>query len=229
MELSSRLKSIVSMIDKCNIAADIGTDHAYIPIYLIKTNICQKVIASDINKGPLLKAKNNIINEGLYDKIELRLGSGFNVLKCNEVNVAIIAGMGGNLVRDIIAHDIEVFKTLDYAILQAPQNSEVLRKYIYDMGFNIIDEELCIDGSIYYETIKVKYDIINNEVDPIYYEISEKLIQKKHPLLKEFIKYKINKYNAISKYIKCETKNAINRKNMISNKISKLEDILQCL
>lgn len=79
------------------------------------------------------------------------------MLKPNEVDSVVIAGMGGNLIRDIIEERLDVFKSLKYAVLQPVQNPEVLREYLYKRGFNILGEQLCIDESKYYEIIKVCY------------------------------------------------------------------------
>lgn len=229
MEISNRLKCVASMIDKCNSIADIGTDHGYLPIYLIENAVCDTAIASDIKKGPLNKAKINIKKYNMEEKIQCRLGAGLNTIKENEVDSAVISGMGGNLISDIIDNDLEVFKSLKYAVLQPVQNPEVLRKYLYGKGFNIIDEELCIDENKYYEIIKVEYN--NNVVikDDIYYEISEKLIEKKHPLIRQYIEYKINKNRHIIDNIDLCNSNAIKRKEELVYKNHILKELLSCL
>jgi tRNA (adenine22-N1)-methyltransferase len=230
MELSIRLKTIASMVDKCNCIADIGTDHGYIPIELIKNNICIKAIASDINKGPVKKANMNITFEDLQEKIDCRLGSGLSTVKVGEVQGIIIAGMGGNLIRDIIEQGLNVFKKSDFAVLQPIQNPEVLREYIYKKGYDIVDEELCIDENKFYEIIKIQYN--NNKakkIDSIFYEIGKSLIDKKHPLTSEFIKSKIINYNKILNNIKEDTELAQKRKVDIKIKIQKLEELLTCL
>lgn len=229
MEIASRLKYVAMMVDKCSKVADIGTDHGYLPIYLINNGTCEKAIASDVNSGPLNKAKMNIKKYALEDKIQCRLGGGFSVIKENEVDVAVVAGMGGNLIRDIIEEKMKVFKTLQYAVLQPVQNPEILRKYLYDSGFNIIDEELCIDEDKYYEIIKVCYAKDFVIKDDIYYEISEKLIEKNHPLLKKYIEYKINKNNTIIESIADESDKALMRKEELIVKNSNLKELLSCL
>lgn len=231
MELSLRLQTICNMISSCKTIADIGTDHGYIPIYLIKNKICEFAIACDINKGPLEKAKDNISMEGLENNISLRLGSGFDIITPGEVNVAIIAGMGGHLIKDLIESGIEVFKSLDYLILQPVQNPDVLRKYIYDSGFEVIKEELCIDEKIFYEIIKIRYankdENIKEIENDIFYEVSHDLIKRKHPLVNEFIQYKLNKYNNILEYIKEDSSLANLRKKEVKEKIYKLEELLR--
>ncbi len=102
IELSKRMYMVASMVDKGGSVADIGCDHAYVSIYLIEQNIAAKVIAMDVRTGPLDIAKKNINSHGLSDKIEVRLSDGLEKLSIGEVNTVIIAGMGGQLIIDII-------------------------------------------------------------------------------------------------------------------------------
>lgn len=227
MELSLRLKTIASMVDKCECVADIGTDHGYIPIYLIRNGVCKRAIASDINKGPVEKAKFNVRIEDLQDKIDCRLGGGLSTLKEGEVQGIVIAGMGGNLIRDIIEENIDIFKEAEFAILQPVQNPEVLREYIYSKGYKIIDEELCIDENKFYEIIKIRYDNNVQIVDSIFYEVGEKLLSKNHPLVKDFIEYKIERCEKIFNNIKDNTDLAQKRKVELKENIKKLEELLK--
>ena len=229
MELSLRLKTIAAMVDECESVADIGTDHGYIPIFLVKNNICRKAIASDINLGPIEKAKLNISLENLSAEIDCRLGGGLTTIKPKEANCAIIAGMGGNLIRDIILEREEVFRSLDNAILQPVQNPEVLRKFIYERGYCIVDEELCFDQNKFYEIIKVRYDNKPQQKEEVFYEIGEELINKKHPLIKEYLEYKIEKNEKIYENIKDETETAEQRKAEVKLKINRLKELIQCL
>lgn len=227
MELSLRLKTIASMVDKCECVADIGTDHGYIPIYLIKNEVCDRAIASDINKGPVEKAKFNVRIEDLQDKVDCRLGAGLSTLKKGEAQGLVIAGMGGNLIRDIIEENIDIFKEAEFAILQPVQNPEVLREYIYSKGYKIIDEELCIDENKFYEIIKIKYDNNAQSVDSIFYEVGEKLLSKNHRLVKNFIEYKIERCEKIFNSIKDNTDLAQKRKAELKENIKRLEELLK--
>jgi tRNA (adenine22-N1)-methyltransferase len=227
MELGVRLSKIASLIENCEAMADIGTDHAYIPIYLVKHEICSKAIASDINKGPVLKAKQNIQQEGLQDRIQCRIGAGLSTLKVNEVRCAVIAGMGGNLIRDIIRDDMEIFKAMDYCVLQPVQNPEVLREFLYTSGFNILDEELCFEESKYYEIIKVSYGDEPKKLEPLFYEVSQLLIEKAHPLIKEYISFKIEQQYKIVEHIQENTLNAQIKKRKVYDKIKRLKELLE--
>ncbi|MEG0772409.1 class I SAM-dependent methyltransferase [Clostridium sp.] len=229
MELSNRLKTISNLINNVKSIVDVGTDHGYIPIYLVGNNILDYAVASDINKGPVEKAKNNVKDYNLGNKISCRLGGGLTTVKPKEVDAAIIAGMGGNLIRDIIEESKGVFKTLNYAVLQPVQNPEVLREYIYKSGYTILDEVIVKDEEKYYEIIKVKYDSNKREVEPIYYEISEILLNKKEPLFKEYIKFKLNKYTRVYENLNEETELSRKRKEELRRIIQKLKEFLQCL
>ncbi|AWZ48775.1 SAM-dependent methyltransferase [Clostridiaceae bacterium 14S0207] len=226
MELSKRLGIIASFIENGDSMVDIGTDHGYIPIYLVKKGICNKAIAGDINKGPIERAEKNIFKERLSDKIICRLGGGFSVVSEGEVDACVIAGMGGDLITEIIENDIEKFKNLKYAVIQPVQNVDVFRKNLYNKGFEILNEKMCIEDGKFYEIFKIKYDTHKKKVDPIYYEISEKLFKEKDLILKEYIIFLINKYENILKYIIEDTDNAIKRRKELNIKLSKLRSCL---
>ncbi|EHK2405313.1 class I SAM-dependent methyltransferase [Clostridium perfringens] len=229
MELSKRLKRIAEHVDKCESVADIGTDHGYIPIYLVKEGICKKAIASDINKGPIEKAKVNVAFEGVSNKVKCLLGPGLNPLKVGEVNGVILAGMGGNLTRDILLADMDKVIKYDFIILQPAQNPEVLREFLYKNDYEIIDEDLIKDEGRFYELFKVKYNENSEKLvfeDGLYYEVSPLLREKNHPLFKEFIEEKINRCETILSFIKEDTEAAKKRKSDLEEKINKLKGML---
>lgn len=231
MIISNRLKSIASLIEKSNSIVDVGTDHAYLPIYLIKEGVIKTAIASDINKGPVLIAQENIKKNKVDNFIECRLGSGLQTVKPYEVDGAVIAGMGGNLIRDILEDNLQVVKKLQYIILQPVQNPEILREYLYQSGYDVLDEELCYDEGKYYEIIKVKFISNDNKIEQrsINYMISEKLIKKRHPLVGEYIHLKIDKYKKIISFIKDEGEASSKRKSQLLEYIECLEELLKCL
>lgn len=229
MELSKRLIKIASYVNYCEAIADIGTDHGYIPIYLVKNNKCNSAIASDINKGPIEKASTNIRFEGLSEKIKCLLGGGLKPLKVGEVNGVIIAGMGGNLIRDIILEDIEKVKLYDFLILQPAQNPEVLREFLYNNNFEILNEDLILDDGKFYELFKVKYNENAKKInikDEISYEISSILLESNNSLVNDYIKSKIKKYENIITYIKDDTSLAKKKKDILNEKIDKLKEMI---
>lgn len=229
MELSKRLMRIASYVEHCEVIADIGTDHGYIPIYLVKNNICEKAIASDINKGPIEKATANVRFEGLSKNIKCLLGPGLRPIKKGEVNGVIIAGMGGNLTRDILLDDLDKVKMYDFLILQPAQNPEVLRKYLYDNNFEILAEDLILDEGKFYELFKIKYNENAKKVDikdEIFYEISPFLLKNKNALIDSYIKSKIDRYENIITYIKEDTSLAKEKREALTEKINKLKEMI---
>nr|WP_312291855.1 class I SAM-dependent methyltransferase [Clostridium chromiireducens] len=228
MELSKRLNWIIEKLDNAKVIMDVGTDHGYIPIYLVRNGIAEKVIASDINKDPLKKAQINAALDGVSDKIDLRLGGGLAPLKNREAEAVIIAGMGGNLIRDILEADFNKVKNLQYLILQPAQNPEVLREYLYSSDYEILDEDLCLDEGKYYELFKVRHksgDYI--KLESIFYEISPTMLSKKVPLLKSYIESKIDKNKKVINFIVDDTDHAKERKNELKKKNERLESLLK--
>lgn len=149
--ITPRLKTIINHIDG-KIIADIGTDHAYIPIYLIENGLADYIVASDIKEGPVAIARENIKKHNLEDKIEVRHGSGLSVLKNGEADTIIIAGMGGVLISEIIDENIDLAKNAEL-VLQ-PMNAQYeLRKYLLSHGFKITNEDISIEGHKVYNII----------------------------------------------------------------------------
>ena len=196
MNLSKRLFAIKDMIAENSIVADIGTDHGYIPVFLIENEISKKVIAADISKGSLEKTIKLVRSLGLNHSIETRLGDGLNVIKPYEVDTLIVAGMGGVLIRDILEKNKDIAESINNFVFQPMIGVKELRKYLIHNNFEIVDEDLVFEEEKYYEIISAKRgkSCISKE---IHYEISELLLEKKHPLLGDFIKYKINKVESI--------------------------------
>ncbi|NLY46208.1 MAG: SAM-dependent methyltransferase [Tissierella sp.] len=196
MELSNRLLEIVNFVPKGSSVADIGTDHGYIPVYLIQNNISKKVIASDISAGSLDKTIEYVNDLELNDKKYPKLGDGLDVLKPNEVDTVIIAGMGGILISKILENNKEISNTIENFIFQPMVASKELRQYLTNNGYIIVDESLAKEGRKFYEIIYAKRGKSNIQRD-IYYEIGLKLIENNHPLLKKFLEHKKNEIKEI--------------------------------
>ncbi len=160
--LTPRLNLIKNQV-KGSTVADIGTDHGFIPIELIKSGICKKAIASDINEGPAAIAKANIKKEGL--SIDVRVGGGLSILQKGEVEEIIIAGMGGKLISDIILAHIDIAKAA--RLILQPMNSQYeLRKFLTEKGFSVEHEDLALEGFKVYNLI-----VCSNEAkNPVEYK-----------------------------------------------------------
>ena len=197
MNLRGRLKLIADMIPNCNTACDIGTDHAYIPIYLVATNVCKRVIATDIRKGPVLIAEDNVDRFDFGDCIETRLGDGLQCIQEGEAECIIIAGMGGALIRDILAEGLDKARRADTLILQPMNAIEALREWLYANGFYIYDEGLINEGEKIYNAIAARWDGCSRETDKISCYIGEKLVEKRDPLLPKYINKRLMQFETI--------------------------------
>lgn len=149
--ITPRLELIIKHVSE-NKIADIGTDHAYIPIELIKRGICKSAIATDISTGPAEIAKEHIKNEGL--SIDVRIGGGLAVLKPGEVQQIIIAGMGGKMIVSILEDSPEIAKNTKL-ILQPMNGQYELRKYLTENNFTVTCEDIAAEGEKVYNLIEV--------------------------------------------------------------------------
>ena len=156
LRLSARMQHIADLASASGTVADIGTDHGYIPVWLLLNSQCRHAIMSDINKGPLKKAAENaaLYLSGDFSP-DLRLGGGMEVLETGEADTVIIAGMGGLLIKEILEKDMKKTLSVSRFILQPRNNSSELRKFIRSSmeGFKIIHEAVVAEGPKYSEII----------------------------------------------------------------------------
>lgn len=150
MKLDSRLMAIANLVRENMVFADIGTDHAYLPVYLVEKGITKKAIAADLRVGPLENARDAVVSYGFTEQIELRLSDGLDNFKDNEVEEIAVAGMGGLLISHFIERT-EWLKNEDiHLILQPMTHIEELRKTLFDNGFIIDKEVVAEDGDKLY-------------------------------------------------------------------------------
>lgn len=158
---------------KEDIVADVGTDHGYIPIWLMQNDACRDVILCDINSGPLEKAAENIRKYMPHREFDMRLGSGIAVLEQGEADTVIIAGMGGNLIRDILEDDLGKTMSFPRFVLQPRNHAALLRQWISDSGkLRIVRELLAEEDGRLCEIIVAE----NRELIPGSSDTEEKLL-----------------------------------------------------
>jgi tRNA (adenine22-N1)-methyltransferase len=135
-------------------AADIGTDHGYVPMLLIRDNISPMVIMSDISEGSLAKAKETFELTGLRcEPSWFRVGDGLDTIETGEVDDIIIGGLGGFTIIGILEDDIDKSRSFSKLILQPRKHSGNLRYYLYTHGWDITDESLAPEGKFVCEII----------------------------------------------------------------------------
>ncbi len=225
MNLKGRLYLIANKVPKCEMLADIGTDHAFVPIYLVMEGKCKKGIASDIRKGPVEIARRNINTYGLGDKIETRIGAGLEPIDDENVDVVVISGMGGELIIRILKDDLEKAQRAKTMIIQPMTAISEVRKWLLSNGFSIYDEELIAEGRRIYTVICTKWTGTVEKIDYVHSLIGKKLIEKKDPLLNDYIDQRISKLWKVINGLKDSLHNNDERIRKINELIIKIEKL----
>lgn len=145
MSISYRLKHVASLVTKGYTVADIGTDHGYVPIYLLRNNIIPRAIAVDVSKGPLERAKENAERAGFTDRMECRLSDGLTAVKPGEADCIIICGMGGILMRRILDEGRETAVSAKELILSPHRDPQLIVEFLEENGFSIENDEIIED------------------------------------------------------------------------------------
>jgi tRNA (adenine22-N1)-methyltransferase len=193
--LTPRLQAIAEMIPQGASLADIGTDHGYLPIALLKEAQIPYAIAADINEKPLASARKNT-GEAFLDKMQFRLGNGIEPIEPGEVDLVVIAGMGGELISEILSADWEKTRSIPTYILQPMVKVPVLRKFLHENHFRILDEELVREGKKFYQIIKVVHGE-EKDFNPIYEEIGPVILGKAGIVLQEYLDFRIERIEII--------------------------------
>ena len=174
--LGARLEACASFVRKGKVPADIGTDHAYLPIRLVQNGTVPFAFASDINEEPVRSAVNNIQRYGLNDKVITFTGDGLERISPDKVDDIIIAGMGGDNIADILSR-AEWLKDARYRLILQPMSRvSRLREYLYRNGFDIKEEKAVCEANRIYTVILSQYsgtdfryddcDIYSGRLDP---------------------------------------------------------------
>lgn len=156
IRLSKRLDAVAGMVTEGNIVCDVGCDHGFVSIYLIRKAISPRVFAMDVNSGPLQAAREHILDYGLQDYIETRLSDGVEALKGGEADSLICAGMGGRLVIRILEEGKRKIRSMKEVILQPQSEIRSVREYLRKEGYLIVDENMILEDEKYYPVIKAE-------------------------------------------------------------------------
>ena len=157
INISPRLLSAADFVRQDAILADIGTDHAYLPLFLLSEGKIRKAFCSDVNEGPLASAKVNAEAAGLLDRVEFTLADGADALSGKGITDYAICGMGGELISDIISRASDMRDPSVHLILQPMTRRGALAHFLYENGYEIIAEEYSKDAGKFYVTLLVSY------------------------------------------------------------------------
>lgn len=231
MQISKRLEAVAGMVTSGYTVADIGTDHAYIPIYLVENEKSNRVIAMDINKGPLLRAKDHIRQHQLCGCIDTRLSDGLDALAPDEAESIIIAGMGGPLTVRILENGRSKLGACKELILQPQSEIRSVRAYLEQSEYRIVREEMVLEDGKYYPMMRAVKEAEQRKEETYTdgeLRYGRYLLREKHPVLQQFLQHELELNGRILSALKEETgESAVSRRREVETEIRIIEQELK--
>lgn len=188
------------MVSEGGRLVDVGTDHGYIPIYLVLNKKVSHALAMDINRGPLLRAEENIRSYGLEPYITTRLSDGLLALKKDEGDSLVIAGMGGLLIQRILQQGKEVLDGFSELILEPQSETAQLKGWLYREGFHIEQERLIFEDGKYYPIWRVLAGQAQMP-DEVELSFGKELLEKCDPVLYQYLQKEQEKLLQIQAHV----------------------------
>ena len=176
--LSKRLSAVAAYVPKGSRLADVGSDHAYLPLFLVEKGIIHFAVAGEVVQGPYLSALNNVARAGKEKLIQVRLANGLAAIEArDQIDVITIAGMGGRLIADILEADLAKLAGVRRLILQPNNREDELRIWLQEHGFQIVAENLVTENQKFYEILVVEAGTM--ELTPLEQRFGPYLLQEK--------------------------------------------------
>lgn len=187
MQISRRLEAVADMVTSSSRLVDVGTDHGYIPIYLIQSGKIVHAIAGDVNRGPLQKAAEHISQYGLEQQIETRLSDGLAAVQPGEADSIVIAGMGGPLTVRILTEGQAVAEQCQELILQPQSDIRQVRSYLEKNGWQIVREEMIFEDGKFYPMMRAVKSEAGSKMSEAQLCCGPLLIEQRHPVLRDYL------------------------------------------
>ncbi|MDI3298480.1 MAG: class I SAM-dependent methyltransferase [Bacillota bacterium] len=195
MQLSPRLLAIARQVPPERVVADVGTDHALLPVYLVSTGIAPRAIAVELRRGPLDRALRNVQSFGLAGQVELRQGDGLEALAPGEAEVVVIAGLGGDRIVEILEAHPDVRGSVPCWVFQPMSHAGTLRRWLVAHGYRLADEELVAEGERIYEVIRAEPGREPPQ-EALVMEIGPRLWERRDPLLVPLLRRRLEEVEA---------------------------------
>ncbi|WP_230088125.1 tRNA (adenine(22)-N(1))-methyltransferase [Alicyclobacillus mali (ex Roth et al. 2021)] len=157
MDLGPRLRAVAELALPCETLADIGTDHAYLPVFALEAGMTRRAIATDVREGPLSQARAHLAARGLLSRASIRLGDGLEPLQVGEADVIVSAGLGGRAQADMVERREDIARSARRLVFQPMGAGHVLRQTLYRLGFHLAAEEAVCEADKPYEIIAAEY------------------------------------------------------------------------
>lgn len=234
MHLSKRLFAVAAMVSQGCRVADVGTDHAYVPIYLVKKGVIPGAIAMDIRQGPLERAKEHIKEYAVEANIKTRLSDGVAALIPGEADSLVIAGMGGNVMIHILQGAGHVISTLSECILQPQSELARFRFFLDSNGFEAVQEDMVEEEGKFYPMMRVippqGKTIFQLDECPTLgpeFRYGRLLLENRNPVLKEFLEKERNKNIQIVQNMEIYSNNGSKRLQELQTERQMIEKALE--
>lgn len=226
MELTQRLAAISEFIPPGLVVADIGTDHAHLPINLVLSGRNPRVIATDLNEKPYRGAYSAVSGKNLSGAVDVRLGDGLQALSPGEAQVIVIAGMGGNTIVKILEDSRGVLAETKRMVLQPMADAGDLRIWLPGNGWKLVAERLVEeDGRIY--PVIVAEPGVETEKDILNLEIGPRLLEEGDPLLLAYLeKIKSDYQKILSGLARSRSRDAQDKAIMLTSKLTRVRELL---
>jgi len=224
---NSRLSEICQMIKPGFPIADIGSDHARLPLFLLENQLIPGAVVTEMGDGPYIRMERAVSAAGFTDQIAARQGDGLQVLRAGEVEGVVIAGMGGDLISAILSHDWGKAESFTYYLLQPMSRAGVLRKTLADRGWPIIDEVLVRERGQYYVIIHAHPGREVYLLSDLERELGPIILKQESPLKKDYLKHYLNKYKKVhDNLLKSNGLHAPSLRSDMQTRIRELEAII---
>lgn len=227
-KLSKRLETVASFVPQNALVADIGSDHAYLPCYLVLNNIAKGAVAGEVVKGPYESARREVQQEGLQSKIQVRLADGLQAIEHEDHVTAItIAGMGGPLIASILEKDVERLAGVKRLILQPNIHAIAIREWAAKRDWKIIDEAILKEDDKIYEVLVLEpgFETLSSEellLGPI-------LMQHQNNVFKEKWNHEMEQWQNVLKALhKAEqTVEIMEKKKELQHRLNMVKEVLR--
>lgn len=156
-KLSKRLAAVAAYVPKNSRLADVGSDHAYLPLFLVENGLIEFAVAGEVVQGPYQSALSNVAQAGKADQIQVRLANGLAAIQDqDQIDVVTIAGMGGRLIADILEAGLDKLTQVQRLILQPNNREDDLREWLVAHDYQIVAEEIMTENKKFYEILVVE-------------------------------------------------------------------------
>jgi tRNA (adenine22-N1)-methyltransferase len=225
MNLGIRLQAVAGIIpESCRRVADIGADHALLPIYLLQAAQADYAVAGELRRGPFLRARQAVREAGLADVISVRSGNGLEVLSPGEVEAVVLAGLGGDVIRSVLSSPLAASFTR--FIIQPMSRAYKIRQFLAQQGWAIVQERLVKENQKYYTVMLVQTGGRPYELDELQLELGPVILQQKDQLAQEYFTYLYEKNVRLRLHLSHSRDNKTQLEQLVAAKLKALEEII---